>query len=110
MRVIPVDTSNATLMLGAVRPKVKDRQTGEVAVDRDSGTPLVLADVMFVLDGRAEMITVTVPETGIAKNAQPGTAISVDGLCAAPWESVFNGQSRHGIAYRATAVNAKAAR
>ncbi|GAA3246691.1 hypothetical protein MTQ10_27575 [Streptomyces sp. XM83C] len=92
MRVIPVDTSNAALMLGAVRPKVKDRQTGEIAVDRDSGTPLVLADVMFVLDGRAEMITVTVPETGIS------------------WESVFNGQSRHGIAYRATAVNAKAAR
>jgi hypothetical protein len=56
------------------------------------------------------MITVTVPETGIAKNALPGTAVTMTELCAAPWESVFNGQSRHGIAYRATAVNAKAAR
>jgi hypothetical protein len=110
MRVIPVDTSNAALMLGAVRPKVKDRQTGERAVDRDSGTPLVLADVMFVLDERAEMITVTVPETGIAKGTLPGTAVTVTGLCATPWESVLGGQARHGIAFRATAVNAKAAR
>lgn len=56
MRVIRIDASAATILLTeAPAPKVRDRQTGEIAKD-------------------------------------------------APWESVFNGQQRHGIAYRATAV------
>ncbi|WP_369395485.1 hypothetical protein AB5J72_26480 [Streptomyces sp. CG1] len=33
-----------------------------------------------------------------------GAPVSLPGLVARPWESVFNGQQRHGIAYRATAV------
>jgi hypothetical protein len=30
--------------------------------------------------------------------------VSLPGLVAKPWENVFNGQQRHGIAYRAAAV------
>jgi hypothetical protein len=33
-----------------------------------------------------------------------GAPVSLPGLVARPWESVFNGQQRHGIAYRAAAV------
>lgn len=109
MRSIPVDTTAAATMLGAVRQKVKDRQTGEIAVDRETGAPLLVADVMFVFDGRAEMIAVTVPETGIAKGVVPGAVIVLTGLVATPWESTFNGQARHGIAFRANAITAKAA-
>jgi hypothetical protein len=30
--------------------------------------------------------------------------VALVGLVARPWEQVFNGQPRHGIAYRAAAV------
>jgi hypothetical protein len=33
-----------------------------------------------------------------------GSSVSLPGLVARPWDSVFNGQQRHGIAYRAAAV------
>ncbi|MEU4116515.1 hypothetical protein AB0F71_18730 [Kitasatospora sp. NPDC028055] len=109
MRTIPVDTTSATAMLGVVRDKVKDFQTGEIAVDKETGAKLLVADVMFVLDGRAEMISVTVPETGLAKGTKPGALVAFTGLVATPWENNFNGQARHGIAFRAAAITAKAA-
>jgi hypothetical protein len=37
-----------------------------------------------------------------------GAPVSLPGLVARPWESTFNGQQRHGIAFRATAVMAGA--
>ncbi|GGS58782.1 hypothetical protein GCM10010238_55080 [Streptomyces griseoviridis] len=46
----------------------------------------------------------TVPESGVSEGLSLGAPVSLPGLAARPWESVFNGQQRHGIAYRAAAV------
>jgi hypothetical protein len=40
---------------------------------------------------------------------KPGAAVAFTALTASPWENTFNGQNRHGIAFRAAALTAKAA-
>ncbi|RII15344.1 hypothetical protein DSC45_18740 [Streptomyces sp. YIM 130001] len=107
MRQIPVDTSTATVMVAkAPQPKVKDRRTGEIAVDVETGAPLVTVDVMFSANDAVEILSVTVPETGVIGEMQMGTPVGITGLIARPWENEFNGQKRHGIAFRAVAVTA----
>ncbi|MFJ7154484.1 hypothetical protein ACIQUQ_06060 [Streptomyces sp. NPDC101118] len=105
MRQIPVDTSAAMVMVAQPpAPKIANRQTGEVATDRDSGATLMSVDVMFVMDGNAEILTLTVPETGISGTLTMGTPVALTGVVARPWENEFNGQKRHGISFRAVAV------
>ncbi|MFI6566813.1 hypothetical protein [Streptomyces sp. NPDC050534] len=110
MRQIPVDTSTATVMVAqAPEPKVKDRRTGEVATDAETGATLMTVNVMFAANGEVEILNVTVPETGISGELAMGTQVALTGLIARPWENEFNGQKRHGIAFRAIAVTSLAA-
>lgn len=105
MRQIPVDTNGATLMVAQPpQPKVKDRRTGEIATDIDSGHTLVTVDVLFVMNGNAEVVTITVAEPDISGELVMGTPVALTGLVARPWENEFNGQKRHGISFRAVAV------
>ncbi|WP_329121014.1 hypothetical protein [Streptomyces sp. NBC_01353] len=105
MRQIPVDTSAASVMVAQPpQPKVKDRRTGERAMDAETGAPLSTVGVMFAANGEVEILTVTVPETGVSAELAMGTPVAVTGLVARPWENEFNGQRRHGIAFRAVAV------
>lgn len=105
MRVIRVETSSATILLTeAPEPKVKDRQTGEIAKDAVSGESLMKVGVVYIDEGESSLIAVTVPESGVTDGLAVGGPVSLPGLVARPWESVFNGQARHGIAYRAAAV------
>ncbi|MGK5446441.1 SCO3933 family regulatory protein [Streptomyces radiopugnans] len=105
MRTIRVETSTATILLTeAPEPKVRDRQTGEVAKDAVSGETLMTIGVVYIDDGESALIRVTVPESGVAEGLALGAPVSLPGLVAKPWENVFNGQQRHGIAYRAAAV------
>ncbi|MBR8642877.1 hypothetical protein KEF29_35115 [Streptomyces tuirus] len=105
MRVIRIDASTATILLTeAPVPKVRDRQTGEVAKDAVSGEALMTIGVVYIEEGESSLIKVTVPESGVAEGLTLGAPVALPGLIARPWESVFNGQQRHGIAYRATAV------
>lgn len=109
MRQIPVDTSAATVM--AAKPaqkKIRDRRTGEIATDAETGADLMTVDVMFALNGDVEILTVTVPETGITGELTMGTPVALTELIARPWENEFNGQKRHGIAFRAVAVTSLA--
>lgn len=46
----------------------------------------------------------TVPETGLPDGLTPGMPVSVIGLKARDWENTFNGQTRHGISFRAVAI------
>ncbi|MFI1499798.1 hypothetical protein [Streptomyces platensis] len=110
MRQIPVDTSAATVMV-AKQPqiKVKDRRTGEVALDVETGAKLMTVDVMFAANDAVEILSVTVPETGVSGELGMGTPVALTGLIARPWENEFNGQKRHGIAFRAVAVTSLAA-
>ncbi|MGY1454781.1 SCO3933 family regulatory protein [Streptomyces sp. SS8] len=105
MRTIRVETSTATILLTeAPEPKVRDRQTGEVAKDAVSGETLMTIGVVYIDDGESALIRVTVPESGVAEGLALGAPVSLPSLVAKPWENVFNGQQRHGIAYRAAAV------
>ncbi|MEU6373382.1 hypothetical protein [Streptomyces sp. NPDC046909] len=105
MRTIRVETAAATILLTeAPEPKVRDRQTGERATDAVSGEPLMTVGVVYIEDGESSLIRVTIPEGGISDGLALGSPVSLPGLIARPWESVFNGQQRHGIAYRAAAI------
>ncbi|MFF7130791.1 hypothetical protein ACFZBZ_00455 [Streptomyces sp. NPDC008196] len=110
MRQIPVETSGATVMVAqAPEPKVKDRRTGEIATDAETGATLMTVNVMFAANGDVEILTITVPEPGITGELTMGTPVALTGLIARPWENEFNGQKRHGIAFRAVAVTSLAA-
>ncbi|MGW8330960.1 SCO3933 family regulatory protein [Streptomyces sp. NPDC055897] len=105
MRQIPVDTSAATVMVAkAPQPKVKDRRTGELAVDAETGAALMTVDVMFAANDEVEILSVTIPKPGLSDDLAMGTPVALTGLIARPWENEFNGQKRHGIAYRAVAL------
>ncbi|MER6035477.1 hypothetical protein ABT133_16400 [Streptomyces sp. NPDC001835] len=110
MRQIPVDTSAATVMVAKTpQPKVKDRRTGEIATDIETGAKLMTVDVMFAANDEVEILSITVPEPGITGELTMGTPVALTGLIARPWENDFNGQKRHGIAFRAVAVTSLAA-
>ncbi|MFI2352140.1 hypothetical protein ACH492_35145 [Streptomyces sp. NPDC019443] len=103
MRQIPVDTAVMTVMLiQAPEPKVKNRETGEVAKDKQSGKVLYNVNVAVIVDGRPDAVTVVVAEDGIQPDLFPGVPVALPGLVARPWENDFG----HGISYRATAVMA----
>ncbi|MET9893694.1 hypothetical protein ABZZ47_26480 [Streptomyces sp. NPDC006465] len=109
MRQIPVDTTNATVMVAkAPQPKIKDRRTGEIAVDKD-GVTLMTVEVMFSTPDEVEILKLTVPEPGVSEDLVMGTPVALTGLVASAWENEFNGQKRHGIAFRAVAVTSLAA-
>jgi hypothetical protein len=105
LRTIRVETSAATILLTeAPEPKVRDRQSGEIAKDAVSGEALMTIGVVYIEEGESSLIKVTVPESGVSEGLVLGGPVSLPGLVARPWESVFNGQQRHGIAFRAAAV------
>ena len=105
MRQIPVDTSGAVVMVAkSPQVKVRDRRTGEIATDADSGAKLMTVDVMFAANEEVEILSITVPEPGITGELAMGTPVALTGLIARPWENEFGGQKRHGIAFRAVAV------
>ncbi|MEV7245437.1 hypothetical protein AB0N92_29930 [Streptomyces sp. NPDC093248] len=109
MRQIPVDIANATVMVAKTpQPKVKDRRTGEVALDKDGAT-LMVVEVMFSTPDEVEILKLTVPQSGVSEDLAMGTPVVLTGLVASPWENEFNGQKRHGIAFRAVAVTSLAA-
>jgi len=109
VRQIPVDTSGAVVMVAkSSQVKVGDRRTGEIATDADSGAKLMTVDVMFAANEEVEILSITVPEPGITGELAMGTPVALTGLIARPWENDFNGQKRHGIAFRAVAVTSLA--
>ncbi|MEU4494639.1 hypothetical protein AB0F96_14595 [Streptomyces sp. NPDC023998] len=102
MRQIPVDTAVMTVMLiQAPEPKLKNRETGEVAVDK-SGKTLFNVNVAVIVDGRPDAVAVVVVEDGVQPDLFPGMPVALPGLVARPWENDFG----HGISYKATAVMA----
>ncbi|WP_405886978.1 hypothetical protein OG739_19880 [Streptomyces longwoodensis] len=105
MRQIPVDTSSATVMVAQPpQLKVRDRRTGEIATDPETGASMMTVDVMFAANGEVEILSVAVPQPGISGELTMGTPVVLTGLVARPWENDFNGQRRHGISFRAVAV------
>ncbi|NEW73906.1 SCO3933 family regulatory protein [Streptomyces rhizosphaericus] len=104
-----IDTSTAVVFVAtAPTPKLVNKQTGERAVDRETGAGLSTVGLLISDEGEGNLYQVTIPETGIPEGLNPGTPVSVVGLKARDWENTFNGQTRHGISFRATAIVAGA--
>lgn len=104
-----VDTSTATVFVAtAPTPKVVNRQTGEIATDRETQAKMMTVDLLVSDEGEGNLYKVAVPETGIPEGLTPGTPVKVVGLKARDWENEFNGQKRHGISFRAVSVVAGA--
>ncbi len=107
MRQIPVDTQSATVMVAQPpQKKIANRQTGEAVVDRETGATMMIVDLLFVMEGNAEVVQVSAPEPAFTGDLMMGTPVGVTGLVARPWEREFNGEKRHGISYRAVAITA----
>ncbi|MFJ9075629.1 hypothetical protein ACIRO3_10275 [Streptomyces sp. NPDC102278] len=105
MRQIPVDTSAALVMVAQPpTAKIKDRRTGEIATDVETGAQMMTVDVLFAANGEAEVLSIVVPAPGLTGDLVMGTSVALTGLVARPWENEFNGQKRHGISFRAVAV------
>ncbi|CAM5661450.1 Regulatory protein OS=Streptomyces albaduncus OX=68172 GN=FHS32_003818 PE=4 SV=1 [Streptomyces griseoloalbus] len=106
MRQIPVDTADATVMVAkAPQPKVRTAVPVRSPPTRSRRHP----------DGRStscsprqrrggDPVQLTVPQSGVSDDLAMGTPVALTGLVARPWENEFNGQKRHGIAFRAVAV------
>ncbi|MGW3242352.1 SCO3933 family regulatory protein [Streptomyces sp. NPDC001070] len=101
-----IDTSTAVVFVAVPpAPKVANRKTGEIAVDRDSGAELMTVGLTIADDGSADLLTVAVPAPGIpSEGLTPGMPVAVTGLRARSWENEINGEKRWGIAFRAVAV------
>ncbi|MEU5192133.1 hypothetical protein AB0G83_34095 [Streptomyces klenkii] len=100
-----IDLSTAVVFVAtAPAPKLANKQTGERAVDRETGAGLSTVGLLISDEGEGNLYQVTVPETGIPDGLTPGMPVSVVGLKARDWENEFNGQKRHGISFRAVAI------
>ncbi|KMO93990.1 hypothetical protein ACS04_31685, partial [Streptomyces roseus] len=66
--------------------------------------PLSTVGLLISDEGEGNLYQVTVPETGLPAGLTPGMTVSVIGLKARDWENTFNGQTRHGISFRAVAL------
>jgi|tagenome__1003787_1003787.scaffolds.fasta_scaffold19118893_2 hypothetical protein len=98
---IPVNTSELTLIAGGpAEPVLKDRSTGELAKDRDTGRTMFQLHLMVLVPGDARPQVWPVKVAGEPPAIKQGQAVQVSGLVAADWE---NG-GRHGTSFRAETV------
>jgi hypothetical protein len=100
-----IDVQTA-LVFVSVAPeyKVVNRETGEIAVDRETKAKMKTVGLTICDDGNADTLTVSVPESGVPEFVAVGTPVAVTGLRARDWERVIGGEQRHGITFRAMAI------
>ncbi|MGW3813151.1 SCO3933 family regulatory protein [Streptomyces sp. NPDC005046] len=104
-----IDVSTAVVFVAtAPAPKLVNKKTGEVAIDRETEAALYTVGLLVSDEGEGNLYQVAIPETGIPEGLAPGVPVRVIGLKARDWENEFNGQKRHGISFRAVALTAAA--
>jgi hypothetical protein len=100
-----IDVSTAVVFVAtAPTLKLANKQTGERAMDRETGAGLSTVGLLISDEGEGNLYQVTIPETGLPEGLTPGMPVKVIGLKARDWENEFNGQKRHGISFRAVAI------
>ncbi|WP_035847553.1 SCO3933 family regulatory protein [Kitasatospora azatica] len=105
MATFKIDTSTAfVFVVVPPAPKLVNKQTGEIAVDRETGARMYTIGLTIADEGEANLYTVSIPETGLSEGLAVGMPVTVTGLKARDWENEFNGQKRHGISFRAVAI------
>lgn len=102
MAQIPVLVRDTDIYMSGTgaTPKVKNPQTGEIATDRDTGETLYTVTVMQMSEGRAEILKITVPQSGLPVGLTAGVMVRPVNLIATPWARIFNGSLSDGVAYR----------
>ncbi|MFJ9466431.1 MULTISPECIES: SCO3933 family regulatory protein [Streptomyces] len=102
---IPVRTDGTTYSVATPSsPKIKDIRTGEVATHRETGETLHTVQVLATVDGTADLIKVTVPQSKIPQELTIGTQVRPVNLTANPWVRHDSGNCGDGVTYRADAL------
>ena len=101
MRLL-LDTSQVTFMVTKGPEPRRDYGKTEQKMDRDTGQPQWVVEVLAQDPERGEVIRVTV--TGDQPKVTTGQSVRFEGLEAIPWSN--NGKA--GVAYRAAAIHATA--
>lgn len=98
---IPVNTNELTLIAGGpAEPIIKDRTTGELARDRETGKTMFRLHLMVLVPGDARPQVWPVKVAGEPPAIKQGQAVQVTGLVAADWENA----GRHGTTFQADTV------
>jgi hypothetical protein len=95
---LPIDTSAMSFLVGAGAEPIRERGTDRPRVDAETGEPLFAVQVVALVEGRADVITVKVP--GQPPDLPQGAPVRVLGLVATPWTM----EGRSGISFRARRV------
>ncbi|MBO8195591.1 hypothetical protein ITI46_28655 [Streptomyces oryzae] len=104
---VRVDVSASSYMVATLPvPKVRNQETGELYADQKTGEPLATVNLVETLDGRAQLIKVTIPESGAPEGLAPGAQVVPRGMIASPWANKFGDQVNTGLAYRAEGLEA----
>ncbi|WP_433228985.1 hypothetical protein [Actinomadura formosensis] len=99
---IPVDLSALTFVcVSAPRPKLVDKDTGEVKVNRSGETVFTVGLSAADASGRVDLLKVAV---GGAPEVTVGEVVSPVGLVGYMWEKEINGVMRWGISYHAQRI------
>ncbi|WP_367125453.1 hypothetical protein [Streptomyces phytohabitans] len=85
-------------------PKVRNAETGEIATDRETGETMHVVNLVETADGRAQVLKITIGESGLPDGLAPGMAVEPVTLIASPWANVFGDQVNSGLSYRAKAL------
>jgi hypothetical protein len=101
---MPIDTSARTFLVGADAEPIRERGTNRQRTDAETGEPLFAIQLVALVEGRANVITVKVPCE--PPELPQGAPVRVLGLLArrgrwraAPaWRSARRGSSRWGRA------------
>ena len=93
-----LDTSGTSFQVTRAAEARKDFGKDVQKVDRDTGQPQWVVEVLAQDSERGEVIRVTV--TGDQPKVNPGQQIRFEGLEAIPW----NNNGKAGVAFRAAAI------
>lgn len=78
---LPLDPKLTLFAMSDARPQIKDPQTGEIAIDRDSGQRMFQMDAaMSIPGGRPMAIQLNIPESGLSEDVAVGSMFHAVGL------------------------------
>jgi hypothetical protein len=99
---LPIDTAGMTFIAAGPPEAVVDFETKTAKVD-ESGQPVFGLQVVALVDGGAEVLSVKV--IGEPKGVGQGAALKLVGLTALPWAM----GDRSGVAFRAARIESAGA-
>ena len=94
-----LDTSSYSFQVTRAAEARKDFGKDVQKVDRETGRPQWVVELLAQDSERGEVIRVTV--AGDQPKVSPGQSVRIEGLEAIPW----NNNGKYGVAFRATAIH-----